>query len=99
VVARQVLEHCRRALAPAEPDGIGHFGARAERARGQSVHRAVADQIADIRHYPLGTGLDELIVVQLRQILVQDRDLAGNRREQGAQGAFLPGVAYAVNGG
>ncbi len=98
-VARQVFEHRRGALAPAEADGIGHFGAGAERARGQSIHRPVADQVADIGDDPLGAGLDELIVVQLRQILVQDRDLAAIAESSARKRAALLGVAYPIDGG
>jgi 3'-phosphoadenosine 5'-phosphosulfate sulfotransferase (PAPS reductase)/FAD synthetase len=36
-VARQVFEHCRGALAPAESDGIGDFRARTAYSRGQSM--------------------------------------------------------------
>ena len=67
--------------------------------RGQSIHRPVADQVADIGYDPVGAGLDELIVVQLRQILVQNRDLCGDRGQQRAQRTAVLGVAHPIDGG
>ena len=74
-VARQLLQHGGRAFAPPVGDGVRHFGARADGARGHAVHRPVADQVADVRRHPLGAGLDELIVIELVEIFAQHGDL------------------------
>ncbi len=77
-VARQLLEHGRRAFAPPKRDGVRHFGARARHFRHDAVQAAIADQIADIRHYPVVAGFDELIVVKLLQVFFENADLLGD---------------------
>ena len=95
-VARQLLEHGRRAFAPPVRDGVGDLGARADGARGHAVQRPVADQVADVGRHPLGAGLDELIVVELVEILAQHRDLFGDDAAQRFERLALLRVANAV---
>ena len=57
--------------------------------RRQAVQRAVADQVADVRHHPRRAGLDELVVVELLEALLEHGDLLGERGEQRLQRALL----------
>ena len=84
-VARELLEHRRGPLSPAVGDRVRDLGARAADHLGQAVQRAVAEQVADVRRHPLRAGLDELVVVELLEVLLEDRDLAGDDVEQLAQ--------------
>ena len=74
---RQLLEHQRRALAPAIGDGVGDLGARRGDLRRHAVQRPIADQVADIGRDPVGAGLDELVVVELLDILLERGELLG----------------------
>ena len=75
-IARELLHHQHRAFAAAEGDGIGDLGARIVDRRRDSLHRLVADQIADVRDDPRRAGLDELVVVKLIQVLGDNRRVA-----------------------
>ena len=76
-VARELLEHRRRALAPAERDRVRDLGAREPARAAERVQRLVADQVADVGDRPVGAGLDELVVVELLEVLL---DHARSRR-------------------
>ena len=59
----------------------------------QRMQRLIADEVADIGDGPVGAGLDELVVVELGEILLHRRELAGKDRQQGLQrsaGGLLP---------
>ena len=60
---------------------------------------AVADQVADVGHDPVGARLDELVVVELRQVLFQRADLLGQHGHQRLQRPALFGVAHAIDRG
>ena len=81
-IARQLLHHQDGALAAAEGDGIGDLGARIVDRRSDSLHRPVADQIADVRDHPRRACLDELVVVKLIQILCDNAELFLNHHQQ-----------------
>ena len=81
-IAGQLFQDERGALASAEPDGVGNFGARAGDAGRHSVDFLEADQAADIRDDPRGAGFDELIVVELVQVFGNDRELLFDQHEQ-----------------
>ena len=104
-VARELLQHQRRALAPAQGDGVRHLGARAGHLGRDAVQALVADEVADIGHGPVGAGLDEQVVVELLQAFPGHRDLLGQHADQlferpalQAQGLRKLGVADAVDG-
>ena len=94
-VARQLLEHQRRALAAAIGDGVGDLGARRGDARRDAVQRPIADQIADIGRDPLGAGFDELVVVELLDVLLERGELARDQRQQ-ARAAARPAARRAA---
>ena len=60
------------------------------------VHLPVADQITDIRHDPILAGLDEPILVKLRDVVLYDVHLLGDDLQQRAQGITLLGVALPI---
>ena len=104
-IARQLFEHQRRALASAQGNGVRHFGARAGGLGRGLVQAAVADEVADVGHRPLGAGLDEQIVVELFQALVGHGQLLGEHADELFQRAAIQplgsgqlGVADAVDG-
>ncbi len=61
-VAGQLFEHQGGTLASAQCDGMGDLGARAGDLGRHLMQALVADQVADIGHYPVGAGFDEKIV-------------------------------------
>jgi hypothetical protein len=60
------------------------------------VDAARTDQVADVRHDPIRAGLDELVVVELRQVLFQRQRLVGQHLDERAQTASRRLVADAV---
>ena len=73
----QLFEREQRALAAAIADGVGHLGAPALGRGADFVRRVRTHQIADIGDHPRGAGLDELVVVELLDVLFEDRRLPG----------------------
>ena len=71
-IAGQLLHHQDRALAAAERDGVGDFGARAVDRWGDAAYGLVADEVADVGDDPGGAGLDELVVVELVEVFGDD---------------------------
>ena len=61
------------------------------------MQRPIADQIADIGRDPTGTGLDELVVVKLVDVLFEHGKLVGKGGQKGAQRRALFGIAQAVH--
>ena len=72
-VAGELLEHRRGALAAAVGDRVGDLGARRGDLGHHAVQHPVADQVADVRRHPRRAGLDELVVVELRELLRRAR--------------------------
>ena len=81
-VARQLLQYRRRSLAPTVGQRVCHLGTPAEGSGRQSMPATRPDQIADVGHCPLCTSLDELIIVELGDILFQNRHLFGDHRKK-----------------
>ncbi len=84
-VASELFQHARRPLAPSIRDGVRHLSARAADLRHHTVQAPMADEIAEIGHDPVGTRLDELVVVELFEVLFEHQRLAGNHVQQLAQ--------------
>ena len=82
----ELLEHRRRALAPAVADRVRDLGPRRRDLRHDAVQRPVADQVADVRRDPRRAGLDELVVVELLEALGEHVDLVGERRRRARAG-------------
>src|SRR2546421_3934684 len=97
-IARELFEHGGRTLASPVGERVRDLCAVAETSIGPSEECARADQIADVRHSPLGAGLDELIVVELRQVFFQHADLFGDDREQRLERFASFRVARAIDG-
>ena len=72
----QLLEREQRALAAPVADGVGDLGAAVGAGRGDLVDRVVADQVADVGDDPRRAGLDELVVVELLDVVLDDRRTA-----------------------
>src|SRR5262249_56612620 len=70
-------------------------GAGAGQARPGPVEAAHDGQVAEIGQYPVGTRLHELVVIELRQVLLEHDRLLGNDLEQGAERPALLRVAEA----
>ncbi len=83
-VAGEQLEDRGGTLGAAVADGVGHLGARGPEAGGgaREGQRAVPDEVADVGHDPVGARLDELVVVELRDVLLDARDLLRQDAEQ-----------------
>ena len=45
---------------------------------GDAVERPIADEVADVGRDPLVTGFDEPVVVELRDVVLDDVDLLGD---------------------
>src|SRR5262249_28520337 len=63
--------------------------------RRDRVQAAVADQVSDVRRDPLGAGLDELVIVGLREVLLEHGDLLSDHVDQGAQRVGVPCLTVA----
>ena len=109
-IARQVFEQRERAFATTVADEIGDFPARHQhpvqcasigtqrlRRRARRRRRTEAEQIGDIRHRPVVGGLDEPVVVQMRDIVFDHIHLFGDRAQQRLQRIAVFGVADAVD--
>ena len=95
-VARQLLQHHRRALAAAVCDGVGDEGARADAGRRHRPDRPYAQQVAQVGHDPLVAGLDEPVVVEAADVGFDAFQLGLDDAQQRAQRLALVGVAQAV---
>jgi hypothetical protein len=69
--------------------------ARSERRRGQTGD---AKEVADVRQHPRSARLDELVVIEVVEVFLEDRDLVGEDVEQLVQRAVVA-VAQAVDDG
>ena len=112
-VVRQLLEQRKRALAPAKAERVRHLAPRNQDAveasplcrtgfqRGiaRLLHRAIADQVADVRHDPVFAGLDEPVLVELRDIVLDDIHLLADDPQQRAQRIVVLRIAHAVHDG
>ena len=99
-VEGQFFENERRALATTQAQGVGDQRARAEGGGpANRIEGAHAEQVAEVGHRPVFAGFDEAVVVEAFNIGFNERSLAGNDAEQGAQRAVQFGVALAVEGG
>ena len=96
-VVRELLEHQRRALAPAIGDRVRHFRARRGDACRDAMQRPVADQIADVRRHPVGARLDELIVIELIEVFFDGAQLARDELHERVQRLARGVVAQAVD--
>lgn len=81
-VDREPLDRAERALAPAQRDRVGDVGAK--RARIALQVRA-AEQVGQVRDDPVVAGVDEQVVVELRDVVVQRAEGLLDRGEVGAQ--------------
>lgn len=63
------------------------------------VHKLVADQVADVRHHPIFAGLNEPILVKLRDVVLDHVHLLADHAQQRAQRIALVRVARAINNG
>jgi hypothetical protein len=63
------------------------------------MHRQVSDQISDVGHDPIVSGLDEPIFVQAGDVLFRDDHLLRYDTQQRLERVVLVGVAQAVNYG
>ena len=68
-----LLEREQRALAAAVADRVGDLGAAVGAGRRDLVDRVVADQVADVGDDPRRARLDELVVVELVDVVLDDR--------------------------
>ena len=68
-VAGQLFHDQHRALAAAEGDGVGDFGARVVDGGGDASDGLIADEVADVGDDPGRAGLDELVVVELVEVV------------------------------
>ena len=93
-VAGELLEHRQRALAAPVGDRLGDVRPAAHGV----AQRIVADEVADVRDHPRAARLDEQVVVELRNVALDDVDLLGDDPQQGAQDVALVGVLVAVDG-
>ena len=98
-VARQLFQDRGRALAAPVGDGVRDVGAVADGAGADREERPCREQIADVGHDPIGTGLDEPVLEEVFDVLLDIEYLVLDRAEQGAQGVALVRVPYAVDGG
>src|SRR5262249_33592533 len=96
-VPRELFQHRRRAFAPAEADRVRDLRALAANLRHDVVQRAIADQIAEVRHDPIRAGFDELVVVKLRQIFFEHARLIGDDGQQRLERLASLGVPGAIN--
>ena len=91
-VARELLEHQCGALAPAQRNRMDDFGAWAGHVGHHTVQGAVSDQVADVRRDPLGTCLDEQIVIELFEVRLHCAELLAEdgqqRRQRAGHGAL-----------
>src|SRR5205085_6191617 len=55
------------------------------------------EQVAEVRQHPRRGRLDELVVVELLQVLLEDRDLVGDHLEERGERLALLGVPDAVD--
>ena len=62
-----------------------YFRARAGDRGSHSVNRLITDQIADVGYDPRGTGFDELVVIELVEIVIDNRQLLLDQHEQRLQ--------------
>src|SRR5205085_624333 len=97
-IARELFEHGGCAFAPPVGERVRDLRAIAETGSGPSEQTARTDQIADVRHNPFGARLDELIVIELRQVLFEHADLFGDDRKQRLERFALFRVARAIDG-
>ncbi len=99
-VEGQFFEDQRRALAPAQAQGVGDERPRAESGGAtDGIEGAHAEQVADVGDDPVFAGFDEGVVVEPFDVGFDERTLAGDDAEQGAQRVARFGVALAVEGG
>ena len=61
------------------------------------AQQIVADEVADVRDDPAAAGLDEQVVVELRDVPLDDVDLLGDDPQEGAEDVALVGVLVAVD--
>jgi hypothetical protein len=92
---RKLLQHGRSPLATAVAQCIGHACALRETSAADLVQPLNAKQIANIRRYPLFTGLDKPVGIELGDILFDPADLFGHDGEQHLQRAFIVARALA----
>ena len=59
----------------------------------------ISDQVTDVRHHPIFTGLDEPVFVELPDILFDHLHLLGDDLQQGTQRFALLVIAHAIDGG
>ena len=103
--AREFLEHGQRALAAAEANRVRHFPPRREDAAKRTraarfarlAHGLVADEIAEIRHHPVGARFDEPVFVKLRDVGLHCEHLFGDDAQQIAQLKILLRIAIAID--
>ena len=96
-IARELLEHGGRSFAPPVRDRVRDLGARAPQRPLRAVQPAISDEIADVRHRPVGARLDEEIVVELIDVLLDCAELLGDDGEQLLEHLALRRVAHAVD--
>ena len=98
-VTCQLLEDRGRALAPPVADGVCDVGALADGVGAfQGVQTTSAQQVSYVRHHPLGTGLDEPVIIQAIYILLEMVKLALQHRHQGAQRLALLDITGTIDG-
>ena len=75
----QRFQHGRGHLAPSEADRVGDVCPSAPQLPLKLwVEWLISHQVGDVRDRPLGTRLDELVVVELVDVLFESRDLLGD---------------------
>ncbi len=99
-IARQLLEHGRRAFAPAVRQGVGDVASLAEGGLGARRHageRPHAKQVGNVGHDPFVAGLDEPVVVQLPDVVLDQLHFAVHQVEQRTQRVALGRVAQPMH--
>ena len=93
---RQVLDRGQRALPPTVVQGVRDQRALPPGARPDRVQESYAEQVAEVGHDPVGAGLDEGVVVELREVGGDDVALLAQDLEECLEHAGLVGLRVAL---
>ena len=81
-VTGELLKHQNGVLSAPKRDRMSDFGAGTGDRWSHSMHRLIADQVADIRNDPRCAGLNELVVVDLFEIFLYRSQLFSDQQHE-----------------
>ncbi len=97
-VKGKFFDNCQRTFTSSVLQSVSDFSARTTRKNAVAIDRPHTDKVADVGYNPGCAGLDEQVVVKLRQIFFNHLGLFADDRKEGLERSPLFRVADTVNG-